>query len=417
MAELLERYGTISWADALGPAVRVSEAGFLVTPELWRLWNAPSSLGITSFSERLRVTEECRRIYYKPDGTTYHYGERFHNPDHARTLARLADAGPDDFYRGALARDMAADLEANGALVTAEDLAGYKVLVGEPLEIDYRGYHVATNQPAGGGVCLAQILKILAREDIAAMELNSVDYIDFVAHAMKAGYHDWYGYVGDPAFADVPLAMLLSDARAADWHRRIRAEEHFTVPMSPESPHTTNVTVVDGAGNCIALTHSLSSSSGVVTPGIGFTWNNIMNAADPMPGRPNSIAPGKRRMTGMCPTIVSCDGEPVLVLGAPGGTRIITGVLQVILNILDHGLSPVEAVSAPRFDCQSEKLDCEARVPSWVRTEVAKRGFDLVNNPATYGSFALVQAITRDPASGALRGGADPRSGGAVMSV
>ena len=132
---------------------------------------------------------------------------------------------------------------------------------------------------------------------------------------------------------------------------------------------------------------------------------------------PNSIAPGKSRITGMCPTIVHRDGEPVLALGAPGGTRIITGVTQVMLNVLDHGMSAVEAVSAPRFDCQSDILDAEARIPSWVRAELADRGFEIFPSSAPYGPFALVQAIARDPATGALSGGADPRSGGAAMGV
>jgi gamma-glutamyltranspeptidase/glutathione hydrolase len=174
---------------------------------------------------------------------------------------------------------------------------------------------------------------------------------------------------------------------------------------------------MDETGNAIALTHSLGASSGVVSAGYGFTWNNIMNTANPQPGLPNSIAPGKARITGMCPTIVLRDGEVVLTLGAPGGTRIITGVLQALLNVLDHGLSPVEAVSAPRFDCQGEILDCEARIPSWTKAALADRGFKIWPNAAPYGNFALVQAITRDPATGVMRGGADPRSGGAAMGT
>jgi gamma-glutamyltranspeptidase/glutathione hydrolase len=415
MAELLRRFGTISWQEALAPAIRISDAGSVVTPELWRLWNMPGYGQHISFGERLRATDACRQIYFKPDGSIPLPGERVSNADHTRTLQRLADAGPDDFYRGALARELAADLERGGAFVTAGDLAAYQVRVEAPLEVSYRGRRVLSSPPAGGGSCLAQTLKILEHEDIAALGLNSVAYIDFVGHAMKAAFHDWYRFVGDPAHVEVPVELLLSDERADEWHGKIARREPFDVPRYPESPTTTNVTVVDDAGNVIALTHSLGSSSGVVSPGFGFTWNNIMNCANPAPGLPNSIAPRKARITGMCPTIVLDDGEVVLALGAPGGTRIITGVLQALLNVLDHGLSPVEAVSAPRFDCQSAKLDCEARIPSWVKAELATRGFEVVPNPAPYGQFALVQAITRDPATGRLAGGADPRSGGAVM--
>lgn len=417
MAELLDRFGTISWDDALQAAIRISDAGYVVTPELWRIWNMPGFGQHISFGERLKATEPSRAIYVKPDGSGYNPGERLMNPDHTRTLQRLADGGPREFYEGELARELARDLEANGSFITADDLANYKVRVSEPIRVEYRGQTVLANPPAGGGICMAQTLKIIEHEDIAALGLNSLEYIDLVGHAMKAAYHDWYTFVADPDFVDVPVAMLLSDERADEWYAKIKAGERFSVPRYPESPTTTHITVMDGAGNTIALTHSLGASSGVVSAGYGFTWNNIMNTANPQPGLPNSIAPGKARITGMCPTIVLRDGQVVLALGAPGGTRIITGVLQSLLNVLDHGLSPVEAVSAPRFDCQGEMLDCEARIPSWTKAELAKRGFQVVPNPAPYGNFALVQAIARDPATGALRGGADPRGGGAAMSI
>jgi len=415
MAELLDRFGTISWQDALQAAIRISDEGYVVTPELWRLWN---SLGYGlhgAFGERMRATDPSRAIFYKADGSSYLPGEHVMNPDHTRTLQRLADGGPREFYEGELARELAADLAANDSFITADDLANYKVRVSKPIRIEYRGQTVLTNPPAGGGICMAQTLKIIEHEDIASLGLNSVEYIDLVGHAMKAAYHDWYHHVADPEFHDVPVEMLLSDERADEWYAKIKAGAQFTVPRYPESPTTTNITVMDDAGNTIALTHSLGASSGVVSSGYGFTWNNIMNSANPVPGLPNSIAPGKSRITGICPTIVLRDGQVVLALGAPGGTRIITGVLQALLNVLDHGLSPVEAVSAPRFDCQGEMLDCESRIPSWVKAELSNRGFQVVPNPAPYGNFALVQAITRDPSTGALRGGADPRSGGATI--
>lgn len=417
MAELLRRWGTISWADALAPAIRISEEGFAISPELWRIWNTPGAGNFIPFKERLAATEPSRRLFIKDDGSLPLPGSRFSNPDHTRTLQRLAAGGPQEFYTGDLSKEIAADLAANGSFITAEDLAAYQVRVSDPLEIMYRGQRVLTNPPAGGGICMAQTLKIIEHEDIAALGLNSTAYIDLVAHAMKAAYHDWYKYVGDPGHVDVPVEWLLSDERADEWYARIKANEHFSVPRYPEAPDTTNITVVDAAGNTIALTHSLGASGGVVSAGLGFTWNNIMNTANPVPGLPNSIAARKARITGMCPTIVLRDDEVVLALGAPGGTRIITGVLQALLNVLDHGLSPVEAVSAPRFDCQSDMLDCEARIPSWTKAELAERGFQIFPNPAPYGNFALVQAVVRDPATGALRGGSDPRGGGAVLSA
>ncbi len=417
LAEVLRRFGTISWAEALQSAIQLAEQGFLVSPELWRLWNQPAVGDRISMRERIAHTPASRELYIKANGETWRPGERLRNPDYARVLRRLAEAGPEDFYTGELAQRMAEDLEANGAFVTAGDLANYRVRVLEPLWCTYRGYELATNPPAGGGICLAEILKILEHEDLASLGLNSVEYIAFVARAMQAAYADWYGQVGDPAFVDVPVERLLSDDHIRTCYELVRSGQPIRVPRRVAEQGTTHVTVIDSVGNVASITHSLGSSSGVVTPGLGFTYNNCMNAADPIPGGPNSIAPGKARITGMCPTIGLKRGEVVFALGAPGGTRIITGVLQALLNLVDHGLTPVEAVSAPRFDSQSEYLDCEARIPSWVRAALADRGFRVVENPALYGNFARVQLITRDPITRQLRGGADPRSGGVVLEA
>lgn len=418
LAETLSRFGTIGWDRALQPAIQVAEDGFVVPPSLWQLWNTPASGLSVSMLDRIQTTQPSREIYVKPDGTTPRPGERLRNPDYARSLRRLADSGPDDFYTGQLAEQMLADLERNGSFITADDLAKYRPRVEAPLSIDYRGHEVLTNNPAGGGICLAQILKILEHEDIAAMGLNSRDYISFVATAMKAGYHDWYAYTGDPAFVDVPVEQLISNEQAGQWIKRIRNGESFSVPRYPEPADTTHVTVVDGDGNVASITHSLGSSSGVVTPGLGFTYNNVMNRANPVPGKPNSIAPGKSRLTGMCPTIVQRGGQPVLALGAPGGSRIITGVLQGLLNVIDHGLRPQEAVTVARFDCQSDILDTEARIPTWVREDLQRDGFQINWNPASYGNFARVQAISIDAANGSLLGGSDPRgAAGAVVEI
>lgn len=418
MAELLRRFGTIEWKDALQPAIDYAENGFVVTPSLWLTWNMPSPEGRIGMFRRIQTTAASSAIYLKPNGQTPRPGERLKNPDYAAVLRRLADAGPEDFYHGELAQRMAEDLGKNGSYITAEDLANYQVRDLDPLEISYRGYRVTSNPPAGGGICMEEILQIVENEDIGKLGLNSLPYIDLVAHAMRAAYADWYGRVGDPYFVDVPVGELISDERAAEWYGKIKRGEHFEVPRYPEETGTTHITVIDEAGNCVAVTHSLGASSGVVTPGLGFTYNNNMNAANPQPGRPNSIAPGKTRITGMCPTIVFQGDEPVLALGAPGGTRIITGVTQVTLNVLDHRLSAVEAVSAPRFDCQGPILDCEGRIPSWVKDALAERDFQLFPNSASYGNFSRVQAIRRDPITQALDGGSDPRgSGGAVMEA
>lgn len=417
LAEALDRHGTISWADAIAPAIRYARDGFLVPPELWRRWAHPGLPNRPTPQQRLGFNEAARRLYFTPDGNVHPPGARFRNPDYAATLEGLAAGGPEEFYLGETARRMAEDLERGGAFVTAADLAEYRPRSYEPLATDYRGYTVTSNPPAGG-VTVLEILNILEHEDLSALGLNSLPYIDVVARAMQAAFADRVAEVGDPEWADVPTADLIGKPRARAWHERIARGEPIEVPrFVREGPHTTHVSVVDGRGNCVALTHSLGSANGVVTPGLGFMYNNLMNCFDPIPGNVNSIAPGKSRVTGMAPTIVYRAGRPALVLGAPGGTRIITGVLQVILNVLDHGLTATEAVSAPRFDAQGPILDCEARIPGWTKEALGERGFTIHPNPAPYGNFALVQAIALDHERGRLDGGADPRSGGAVMTT
>ena len=174
--------------------------------------------------------------------------------------------------------------------------------------------------------------------------------------------------------------------------------------------------MVDDAGNCVALTHSLGSSSGVITPGLGFMYNNSMVNFHPWPGHPNSIAPRKSRTTGMTPTIVYKDGRPVLVIGAPGATRIITSVAQVICNVLDFHMSASDAVLAPRFDCQGDLIKCQARIPEYVCAEVRER-HPIYRMPQSHGGLALVHAIAIDERTGRLSGGADTGAGGMALEV
>jgi gamma-glutamyltranspeptidase/glutathione hydrolase len=211
--------------------------------------------------------------------------------------------------------------------------------------------------------------------------------------------------------------MMLSDERAAHWRRVIDAGRPIdTTRIQPGSPNTTQVTVVDHAGNCVSLTHSLGSSSGVITPGLGFMYNNSMVNFHPYAGHPNSIAPRKGRTTGMTPTIVLDGSQPVLVLGAPGATRISTAVLQVILNRFDFAMSAMEAVMAPRFDCQGETIFCQSRIPEYICSEVRKK-HPIRRIPEAHGGMALVHAITLQPETGALYGAADTGADGMAILI
>jgi gamma-glutamyltranspeptidase/glutathione hydrolase len=418
LSAMLERWGTISWARAIEPAARLAEEGFMVGSSLAGGWKARAGYPEACAPiDILHGNPEASRIYLKPDGSPYEAGETLRNPDLARTLRRLAEKGPDDFYHGDLARVMREDLAASGSFVTGEDFGGYELRDEAPLVGTYRGHTVSTVQPPHGGPTLLAILNILKGWDLAALGHNTPEYIYRVALAMKAAFADRSPHLGDPRFVEVPLAWMTSKERAAAWRRRIEAGEPIRVDFTPsEPPDTTHVTVVDRQGNAVALTHSLGSSSGVITPGLGFMYNNSLINYHPYAGHPNSIAPRKGRTTGMAPTIVYRDEKPVLVLGSPGATRIITANLQVILNVIDFGMSVSDAVLAPRFDCQGDVIRCQARIPAGVCAEVRRR-HPIERLPQSHGGLALVHAITLDPESGRLAGGADTGSGGMALCV
>lgn len=418
LSTMLERWGTLSFGEAAAPAIRVAEEGYTLMETQAQRWKMPGAYPeSTEMRELLDVTPDAQRIYLKEGGKTYEMGETLRNPDYASTLRHLAEKGTEDFYHGELADRMAADLAANGSYVTREDFETYTLRDETPVTGTYRGHTVESAGPPHGGATLIAILNILEGYDLAAMGHNSPEYIYTVGMAMKAAFADRNPSMADPHFEDVPVARMLSKERAAEWRDRIDSGKPIDVPETvTEGPHTTHVSVVDAQGNCVALTHSLGASSGVITPGLGFMYNNSMINFHPLPGHPNSIQPKKGRTTGMAPTIVYKDGKPVIVLGSPGATRIITSNVQVILNALDFGMSINEAVYAPRIDCQLNTIRCHMRIPDYVCDKVAER-HPVTRIPRSRGGFALVHAISIDPETGALAGGADPGADGMALVV
>jgi gamma-glutamyltranspeptidase/glutathione hydrolase len=418
LAAMLERWGTISWEVAIAPAARIADKGFVVGGDLAGGWKAraarPEACALVDY---IRANAEARRLYLHTDGSPYDVGERLSNPDLACTLWQLAGRGADDFYQGHLAERMCADLAAGGSWVTMEDLRGYRLREPAPVLGSYRGHTVISSPAPHGGPTLVAILNILEGYDLAGLGHNSAEYIYLVSMAMKAAFADRNPYLGDPEFVDVPLQWMAGKSRAAEWRGRIDRGEAISVSFTPsEPPDTTHVTVVDRWGNCAALTHSLGSSSGVITPGSGFMYNNSMVNFHPYPGHPNSIAPGKGRTTGMSPTVVLQGHKPILVLGAPGATRIITSIAQVILNVLDFCMSVSDAVLAPRFDCEGDLIRCQSRIPEYVCVEVRKR-HPIERLPVSHGGLALVHAIGIEPESGRLSGGADAGAEGMALEV
>lgn len=415
--EAVTEFGTFDWADVCTPAVEEAKQGFVVRPHVHYWWTSGSDFGRVDVADRLRFSRTGREAYFNADGSLKRVGERVCNPDLATTLAAIAQEGPDVFYRGSIAERIAADFEQNGGLLSYEDLASYTTTRQSPVEYDYRGRRLTTNHPPGGGIMLAEMMNILENFDLAAIGHNTVEYIRIVCEAMKVATADKDAHVGDPAFYDVPLGRLTSKDYAAEAAARIRAGEKHHVERigMGESPHTTHVAVIDSDGNAVTMTHSLGMPSGVITDGLGFMYNGCMAVFDPRPGRAGSIAPGKSRFSSLCPTMVFDEGQLRVALGAPGGTQIAMGVLQALLNVLDHGMTMTEAVSAPRFSSTSDLIDVTNRIPRYVQRELEGMGYEVARNANTFG-IAAVHGI-RVTADGGLDGGADPGHDGVAIGV
>ncbi len=414
----LKRFGTMKMADLLEPAIHYAEDGMLVRPHINYFWNSDEGGGKAPHSMRLTENAAARKIYVKDDGSLYKLGETVCNPDMAETYRRISRDGVDDFYTGAIAREIVVDMEANGGLIAAADLEGIVIDDMEPLWGEYRGLRVSTNRPPGGGVMVIQMLNILENFDLAAMGHNSPDYIATVSEAMKIATIDKDVHVGDPRFVDVPLDRLTSKDYARKCAERIKSGEKAHVPRynpgGAESKDTTHVSTADEHGNCVSLTHTLGMPSGVVTDGLGFMYNGAMAVFDPRPGRTGSLAAGKARFSAMCPSILFKGDEPFFVVGAPGATFITMGVLQAILNAVDFGMTAQEAVMAPRFSTTSDTIDVSNRITRATQAELERRGYTVRRSPLSY-HFAGVHALRKTEAG--WDGGADPGRDGMAMSV
>jgi gamma-glutamyltranspeptidase/glutathione hydrolase len=368
-------------------------------------------------AQRIQVTPAAKALYTN-GGRLKELGEPLIQADYARTLSVLAEKGPDAFYRGEIGARIAADFQQHGGFITTADLAGYRAEVTRPLESTYRGLRVLAPPPPAGGLPLLQMLNYLEGYDLPALEWPGVEAARFRVEAMGWAFADRERHLADPHFAEVPTDMLLDKHHAEAARARSAAGERFAGRPPVDAASTTHVCVIDAQGNAVSLTHTLGSSSGVVTEGLGFGYNNYLNCFDPRPEHINSLAPGKTRTTMMVPTIVF-DGDRVrAVAGAPGGTKIVTGVLQTLLNLFDHGMSPVEAVSAPRVDYQADLVQAEGRVPVAVIEGLRAAGYEVNRRPQNYDwYFANAQLIAVEP-GGRLRGASDPRrDGGAAYSL
>jgi gamma-glutamyltranspeptidase/glutathione hydrolase len=404
--EALTRFGTISWAQAIEPAIPLAREGIPVSGYMHGYWTTDYGPDVVPNAQRIQATPAAKELYTR-DGKLLAIGERFVQPDYARTLERLAGGGPEAFYKGEIADAIAADFEANGGYITKEDLAAYSVNVTEPLRGTYRGLSLAAAGPPAGGLTLLQMLNFLEGYDLGRSGWPSTEAARLLVEAMAWAVADRELHVADPRFIEIPTGAL------ADKDYAARARQVVAGARVHDRSDTTQVCVVDDAGNAVSLTHTLGSASGVVTPGLGFGYNNYMNCFDPRPGRPNSVRPGKTRVTMMAPTLVFDKGGRLRVcVGAPGGTKIVMGILQVLVNVIDHHMSPVEAVSAPRIDFQGDVVQVEARIPLAVSQGLERLGYHVNRRTLNYDSYFSRPQVIVAESDGFLQGASDPRKDG-----
>ena len=424
MWEAHRRFGTLPWADLVEPAASSAD-GFEVH-ERFRRNIVNSVQGIRRF--------EATAATYLPEGRIVELGETFRQPQLAATLRRIRDQGAEGFYRGETADLIVAEMERGGGLITHRDLEAYRAVWRDPIEFTYRGYRVFSMPPSSsGGATMAEMANIAEHHGLGALPWHSGDMVHLLVEAWKRSYADRNAYLADKDFVDIPLERMTSKAYAAERGADISDRATPSTDVGPglepprEGDHTTHVSVVDAAGNAVAVTTTLNSFFGskVMVTGAGFVLNNEMDDFTAKPGTPNqfglvqgannAVGPGKRMLSAMSPTIVlHPDGELFFVTGSPGGATIITTVFQTIVNVVDYGMNVVQAVNAPRVHHQHlpDQIRYEqSGLPPEVVSDLEIRGHTVVERRGVSGD---VQAIMVMP-DGTLEAAADPRGGGAAV--
>jgi gamma-glutamyltranspeptidase/glutathione hydrolase len=422
LALALERFGTLPLKDVLRPAIRLAERGFEVSEDL--------STSLKRARQRMASWPESLKSFFGPDGIPYEPGETLVQPDLAKSLRLIAEQGPAGFYDGDIAAKIAADMAANDGLITREDLRGYQPLLREPVRGRYRGYEIVSMPPpSSGGVHLIQMLNILEPYPVKDLGHNSAAVLHRMAEAMKLTYADRSKYLGDPDHVRIPVQGLTSKAYAATLTKLIDTDSarpsteikpHDPLPF--ESEDTTHFSVIDKDGNAIAVTYTLNFSygTGIVAAGTGILLNNEMDDFSAKPGTPNAygliggeanaLEGGKRPLSSMTPTLVLEDGAPYLITGTPGGSRIITTVLQIVMNVIDHDMNIATASVAPRVHHQW--LPDELRIEQGISPDTVQLLQRMGHRVTVRDAMGSTQSIMRT--DGGMLGYSDPRKRGAL---
>ncbi len=412
MWEAFRRFGSgrLSWRDILRPAQRLAEEGFEVFPYIAGFWRSTEERpAYPSLERKLRASPEAQRIFFRRDGRRYEEGDRFVQADLARTIARLAAAGGDDFYDGEIGRAIADDFEAHEGLLTRDDIRTFPVLEQQMARGAYRGHEVTS------GANIIEMLQILEHFELRRLGHNSPEYVDLSARAQRAAFADYARLKGLELKAAVAVEdELTSPQRARYWAERIRRGDRIAVEGGTVLSGTTHLTCVDSGRNAVGINHSIGSigGSGTVTPGLGFIYNNFLGHFNPLPGRSDSIEPHKR-LAGVIATIVFRDGAPYIAVGSPGGSRLYSSIQQAIVNVVDFQMDMRTAVTAPRFHSEERQLIfMEPQFPE--RTAAALR--EMGNEVQRSAYMARVQAILVRSDTRLLEAGPDPRGGAGVGS-
>ncbi|WP_211455030.1 gamma-glutamyltransferase [Collimonas antrihumi] len=357
------KYGKLTRAQVMQPAIKLARDGYIL--------NRGDTDILDTTIAQFKKDPEAARLFLRRDGTPLQPGDRLVQKDLAKTLEAISRNGPDAFYKGAIPAAVERASKAGGGIITAADFASYKISESAPLSCTYRGYvFVSAPPPSSGGATMCQILNILEGYDMKALGFHSAASVHYMTEAMRHSYMDRNTFLGDPAFVKNPLERLMSKEYAASIREKISADKATpSVEVQPgmaphEKPETTHYSIVDKDGNAVSTTYTINGRFGavVIAPGTGFFLNDemddftvkagVQNLFGLVQGATNSIAPGKRPLSSMAPTLVTKDGKTYMVLGSPGGSRIITITLETALNVIDYGMAPQEAVDAPRIHHQ-----------------------------------------------------------------
>ena len=422
----LMNYGTLSWEEVLKPAIRLAEEGFEIPHDL------ANTLASKRYRARLSSNEAAAKVFYKEDKSLYKAGETLVQNDLANTLRQLSEFGPDAFYKGEIAKLIIKEMERNGGLITLEDLSNYQIAERKPLNGQYKDYKIVSMPPSSsGGTHLIQMLNMLEEFPIKEMGFGSAESIHILAEVMKRAYADRSKYLGDTDFYKVPSSLTSKDyaksLNAFISKDKITPSDEISAgnPFPYESPDTTHFSVMDSFGNAVSNTYTLNFSygSGMMIPGTGMLINNEMDDFSSKPGTPNgygllgseanAIEGNKRPLSSMTPTVIFKNDEPYMVFGSPGGSRIITTVLQVALNVMDHDMNIAQAVHSPRIHHQwlPEILMIESGFGPDTERLLTEKGYKLYPS-STMGS---VQAIMKE--GDYFYGSADPRRPSAGVAI